>query len=413
MKSLLIDTVPRDAENRGSINLGLEIVRKKWNADVAHWWDIVDDIDKYDRIGFNILYTTHMADVWPFLQRNALKRNWAVENVMLIAGGPGVNKDVMNEMVDATFMGEIDDECRWEILSEPVIVGHGLPGLKHKAVVELSRGCMWRCAFCEYSHARAYRVKPFDLVKRQVDEVLAAGCRRINFMSADFAGYPHISELLEYAVGNGIQIMNSDFRVASLPKIMPWMDHLQRRIKIGVESFDEKTRLSIKKPFSDEFFANLLEDIMRKTPIANIHILLIYGLPGDNYDSWFHWLEKLVKIRKKAAVRNLRYDFKIANFVPYKNTPLRQAQPVNFTEKAIFVKKWAETMIKHGLFVGKELVYANAKGMLGTDEGPYRMLLTMLNGDAKIVPAMQKAFPNGVSSSTSKQWKRFMKEVEK
>ena len=69
-KVLMVDTVPKNARNTGTINLGLEIVVDKLDADVMFWYDDIDNIDKYELIAFNVFYPMNILNIAPFFKKN-------------------------------------------------------------------------------------------------------------------------------------------------------------------------------------------------------------------------------------------------------------------------------------------------------------------------------------------------------
>lgn len=391
MKSLLVDTIPKDARNRGSVNLGLEIVRQAWGADVCHWRDILepDTIRTYDRIGFNVFYATHMLNVFPFIRRNGIP-----SEIRLVAGGQGVGeKGALSGLVDEVYLGEIDhEECKEQITSNAVISGQ-------KAVIELSRGCSQRCRFCEYAFGRKFRIKPISLVKSQIDGMLSSGCRRINFMSTDFSGYPDLEELMDYAMSKNVQILNGDYCVSSIRRIMPWANKLPRNFKLGVESFHQPTRWKAGKHFDDDFLEAVVEDLLQYA--SAIHFYLIYGLPSDDYGAWMAWLEKLAAIRRKHS-KPIRFEFNITNFEPSVGTPFEKEPWVDFVEKEKFIARWSEAMIRLGFFKGERMGYVNSGGRLGRKELSYRMLMMLkTQGAEALTDRLKFALPNGVGRSIS------------
>ena len=137
---------------------------------------------------------------------------------------------------------------------------------------------------------------------------------------------------------------------------------------MGIESFNETTRWSVNKEFSDE----MLEDVIRQALqyVYSIHFYLIYGLPGDDYTQWFAWLEKLAALRDteyttydtdlfgdqyKINKKNIRFEFSLTNFEPCPQTPMENTPFVNFREKHEFLKQWSDTMIRCGFFAGEHL----------------------------------------------------------
>ena len=320
-KVLMVDTVPKNARNTGTINLGLEIVVDKLDADVMFWYDDIDSIDKYELIAFNVFYPMNILNIAPFFKKNNLSLTKEGRGVKTIVGGAGIGDNgILNNIIDETFVGEYDEsENMVEITTRPYIKNN-------KAVIELTRGCRHRCHFCEYIWSKpSNRQKPIQLVKDQIDEVTGMGIRNINFMSANFTGYRHLEELAEYTTKKGVVIKNTDITIMDAKNIYPILDKMPKYLKMGIESFDEKTRMKVGKKFNDE---QLLETIKKLLEHCNgLHFYLIYGMPGDDYSSWFKWLEVLGKLRKSyrkkeynlfnpegelVNTKNIRFEFAIA-----------------------------------------------------------------------------------------------------
>jgi len=400
MRTLLVDTVPRDARNRGAINLGQEIVRECLGADLCHWSEQID-CDPYDLVGFNVFYPMHLLNVAPFLHRNQPR-------CRTVAGGQGLGtRGILGDLVDDLYTGELDgEENATEIVSAPVI-------RDGKGVIELTRGCRMRCGFCEYAWGREYREKPLELVKQQIDEMVRRRCRRINFMSANFAGYSRFDELMEYAAANALQILNSDHCISSAHRLYPWLVYLPRTIKCGIESFDAAKRAAIGKPISD---ARLLMTITELLKVANhLHFYLIYGLPGDDYDRWFAWLETLAALREtwtsrevnlfgegyKRHHKNVRFELSITNFEPAPGTPFAGYPEVDFAAKAEFLAEWGAALVRLGFHQGTEVDYVNCGGRFGRKELSYRMLMALKKGGPELGAALREALPHGVGRSVS------------
>jgi hypothetical protein len=299
---ILIDTLPRNARNQGSINLGLQIVSETLNCNIVKWNDKLSK--QYKQYAFNIIYPTHVFNMVSFMIRNGIEPLKSKrKDIKIVAGGQGVsNLKCLDDIVDEIYLGEFDngvvaDKNGWTRLtkleSKEVIDGS-------KAVIEITRGCKYRCKFCEYGWVMGgkYREKPWELVKEQIDVCMAQGIRTINFLSANFGTYSAIDTLFEYCAKQGVQILNRDICLMDAGKIMKWIKpHGLNYLKIGVESFDEDTRRKAGKNITDAEMENTLRQILAITP--SIHIYLIYGLPADNYENWFKWIKRLGDIRKE------------------------------------------------------------------------------------------------------------------
>jgi len=397
---LLVDTLPRNSRNQGSINLGIEIASKKLDAKIVPWWTKLD-CNEYDTIAFNVFYPTQLFNIWPFLYRNNIeplksKRS----NIRLIAGGQGIgNNGILNEICDEVFLGEIDGDIvdskgfhRASTIESPYVIKN------NKAVVELTRGCKYRCKFCEYSwvHGGKYREKEYDLVMQQMAECKRNGIGNINFLSANFGGYSHVSDVMDFCLKNRIHILNSDLCLKDAYKAIPLLR--KTFIKVGVESFDEKTRIDAGKQISDLELDEIIDFSLKYC--CGIHFYLIYGLPGDNYDKWYRWLEKLSKKRKDITWRKIRFEFSITNFEPCCGTPFEKMPVVDFQKKHEFLKKWADSLKEFGYRkTPEEIWYHNSRGRFGRKELSYKLLMTLKYGGVELTEKLISTFPNGVNTS--------------
>ena len=405
--SLIVDTTPADARNQGSINLGLEIVAKAWKADVCSWPDTVNPA-LYSRIGFNVYYPMHLLNIGPFMRLNGLL---GTRKAHIVAGGQGLGiNHILKGIVDEEFYGEIDYQANASKIVSDAVIKNG------KAAIEISRGCRMLCAFCEYAGTqKSYREKDIELVKEQVKEIRRNGIRRVNFLSANFAGYSKLDELMECVVANGIQVLNCDSCATFIPRLYPWLKQLPKMIKIGVESFDPETRNRIGKKFSDEFLSELIENLIAKD-VVGIHMYLIYGLQGDNYDTWFQWQKKLGDLRKRYTesdknlfgetetrnTKNIRFEFNITNFEPSAGTPLANAPEVDFVEKAKFLESWTAGLFREGFRRGdKAIEYKTARGRFGRKELSYKMLMMLKKGGPELTDRLLNALPKGIGRSVS------------
>ena len=401
MKNIILNTIPADARSTGSINLGMEITKNKLNVSEAHWREQLDYVPEI--IYANIFYITHIFNLISFLKRNnieALKNKR--RNTSIIVGGQGVSNlnGCLDEIVDEIYMGESDgdyiDKNGWVRVSE---INSDLNIKGNKAVVELTRGCKYRCSFCEYGwvHGGKYREKDISLVKSQIQTIKLSGINNINFLSANLASYSGINELIEYCAKNNIKILNSDLCIRDFDKINNGT--FSKSIKVGVESFDEITRKNMNKYISDD---DLMEFFKEATKISsNIHCYLIYGLPNDNYAKWFEWVERLSYLRK-GIEKPLRIEFNLTNFEPCKGTPLENAPMINFSDKNDFLQEWIENLIKFGFIKQKDgvgITYKNAKGRLGRKENSYLLLMKLRDSSSEITNAIIESLPNGVGRS--------------
>src|SRR5690606_19638616 len=93
------------------------------------------------------------------------------------------------------------------INSEPVIYNKN-------AMIELTRGCKYRCKFCQYGWTNGkYREKDIELVKQQILYIKNKGIKNINLLSCNLGGYSKINEILDFCIKEKIRLMNTDMRI--------------------------------------------------------------------------------------------------------------------------------------------------------------------------------------------------------
>ncbi len=405
--TLLIDTLPPHLHKKNILNFGLDIVAREMDADVCHWRDTIEDIEQYDTIGFSVIYVMYVLNIVPFLRRHNISP-WKNdrERPRIIFGGQGVSNmnSIMNPLGD-TFKGEINGEIdkkgwHWEseLTTDPLIG-------RDRSVVEISRGCRYRCRFCEYSHVTggAYREKDISLIKDQLTECVRYGTKRVTLRTANLAGHRDLDELLEHCVKYKIYQGWTDVSLLNAYRIEKWLKPLNITApKIGVESFDAETRIQVctsGKQFSDLYLEDVIRMLMKNCNL--IHLYLIYGLPGDDYTKWYEWVRKLSKMRDEFS-HNIRIDFSITNFNPCPRTPMRDAYTVDFMRKEKFLKEWIAVMKETGFYkktatMGRGSDY----GRHGRKELTYRLLMTLRHGESDLTHKIVDALPYGIGRSVS------------
>lgn len=404
VKTLMVDTAPR--RKTTYINLGMEIAATYLNADRCHWQDIVDPT-QYDKIGFNVAYPLFIPNITAFLTKHGIEPIQSKrQKPILIAGGPGVMNvnNALKFIVDTTFKGEIDgdihDKRGWKrrsILDTQAII------MDRQAVIELTRGCKYRCHFCEFSHiiGGSYREKPATLAIQQLQQCVDHGIKRITLRTANLAGYTDLDTIMEFCIQNRIKQPWGNIALLDVDRILPWMKQVSMSAPMmGVESLNEATRYAIGKPISNRLLHHAFDAVMAIS--SRIHVYLIYGLPDDDYDEWIRWMQILADKRKQYT-HNIRIDFSIRNLYPCPGTPLSGHHLVDFTQKHSFLKRWIEAMRDTGLASRNwNMWYGNDGGRHGRKKSSYCMIMSlMLYGPEVLTSKLIYALPGGISSSVS------------
>jgi len=348
----LIDTAPK--KDIKTVNLGLELVKAEMNADVYHWSDSVD-VSKYETIAFNTYYVMHNKNIIRFLKKHDCTGK------RLLTGGQGVRDWVETEIFLGEYDGDVVDKHGFhrasELISPPVIHGP-------RAVLEMTRGCKYRCHFCEYGcwQGGKYREKEIGLVLEQLKELKLKGVKTVNLFSVNLGGHSQIQELFDY---RELILLCTGCTLKDVKNVMPFLKH-RPYVRVGIETFDERTRkrLSPGKFVSDDKMLEIFDYLFQH--VNYVFIYLIYGLPKDNYQAWFDWVKKLAvlrqnhtKIKSKKILffddvetvtydRNIRVDFSISSLEPLPHTPLEGAPLVDFVKRQEFLKEWLPCLKEYG-----------------------------------------------------------------
>lgn len=407
-RTLIVNTMPVNLHKINVINMGMMYAAKALDADVCHWRDSIKNISQYDTIGFSVIYLTHVLNIAPFLHRHNIEpRKYLRKSPQIIIGGQGATS--LNgglDRIGETFLGEADgdysDKNMWRWKS--VLDGEPAIGTD-RSIVEISRGCKYRCRFCGYSHVSGgpYREKEIGLIKEQIDYCQIHCTKRITLRTANLAGHTDLDELLEHCLKHKIYQGWTDISLIDAERILKWLEPLRITApKIGVESFDEKTRMNVcgsAKKFTDEYLEHVFEELMKRCNL--LHVYLIYGLPGDNYTRWFDWVRKLSKMRETFKKNKLRMDFSITNFNPYIRTPMEKAPTIDFTRKKQFIKEWIAGMKESGFYKpDADMTPGKDYGRHGRLETSYKLIMALRFGTAdEMSERIIEALPYGVGRS--------------
>ena len=182
-------------------------------------------------------------------------------------------------------------------------------------VVLTSRGCPNRCSFCYNScKNRIYTRRPISNV---INDIKTLGTRHILFTDDNFIGNPkYTHELL-----NEICDMNLIWSAAVTTNILDFPDLLDlmkttgcRSLFIGFESLNTASLESVNKDNKANRYEELVEAIHSRGIMINAS--MVFGLDGDDKDTFKHTLDWLVKMRVETLTSHI--------LTPYPGTELHR-----------------------------------------------------------------------------------------
>lgn len=143
--------------------------------------------------------------------------------------------------------------------------------------IEISRGCKYRCLFCQYGWLKPYREANLSdvlhVVKRRSN-------KKVRICSVDrfqYSSYGQVKQAMDRA---GLVENGSDISVRFALRY-PDLFRETKRFRTGIEGMSERLRRLVGKPITDEHIV----DVMRSAAAAGLRQFdwyLLYGLPGEN-----------------------------------------------------------------------------------------------------------------------------------
>jgi len=201
-----------------------------------------------------------------------------------------------------------------EIVS-PKYGGVGQSKYLYTNVVSTSRGCPNRCSFCYNSCGnRLYVRRP---VADVLNDVKILGARHILFIDDNFIGNPaYTRELLDKI--NGMDLV---WNAAVTTNILDFPDLLDlmaqtgcKSLFIGFESINAASLNSVNKANAVAKYEALVEAVHNKGIMINAS--MVFGLDGDDKDTFKRTLDWLVKMRIETLTSHI--------LTPYPGTELHR-----------------------------------------------------------------------------------------
>lgn len=278
--------------------------------------DIVEQIleSKPDIVGFgvyiwNIVETTDVVSLLKVI----------APEIKIILGGPEVSYETEQQSIveyaDYVLTGPADisfyqlckdiinqTEPEQKVLkSKPVALDEiELPyeyysdeDLKHRLLyVEASRGCPFKCEFCLSSLDTASNPFELELFLGQMEILYQRGARNFKFIDRTFnLNIKTTMQIMQFFLDKMSDELFLHFEVVP--------DHLPRKLKelltqfpegslqfeVGIQTFNSQVQTNIsRKQNNAKSKDNLLW--LRENTNAHIHADLIFGLPGETFDSF-------------------------------------------------------------------------------------------------------------------------------
>ena len=209
---------------------------------------------------------------------------------------------------------------------------------KQTALIEVNRGCAYRCRFCAGSFIYApLRQRSFPLVLRMLDYVFS-WTTKVGLVGSDVLSHPHLKELLDYLARHEKELTCSSLSGRRLLQDESLFALLRkgglRTLTIAPESGNCALRTFLGKGLKNEEWKALVNQAIR-VGFDKVKLYFMLGKPGGGIEEDVEFLREITEMISPSKV-TVSYSF----LVPKPHTLLQDFVPPPFQvwkrEKEVF-----------------------------------------------------------------------------
>ena len=266
---------------------------------------------------------------------------------------------------------------------------------KDTFIIEVSRGCMNRCAFCTASYLNL----PFRHYEyEKIIEIIEFGLKytnKIALLGAQISAHPRFNDIMEYIKnkidnGENIELGISSLRTDAITSkmVQTLVAGGQKHSTIAIEAASERLRKFINKNINEEQILNAVK-LARENGLSGLKIYSMIGIPTETEND----IEEFINLSKKIKEENKGFnvEFSFSTFVPKPHTPLQWSK-----------REDTKSLEKKQKYLEKELSKLGMSSKFSSAKWDYWQTV-LSRSDNSIAPMLVEVYKNGGKIGAYKQ----------
>ncbi len=200
-------------------------------------------------------------------------------------------------------------------------------------LIEVMRGCPWRCHFCLTGNFIPLRTRGLEGV---LEEIRNSPARRFGIIGSSLTDYRYIKKVLQI---EGVELSITSLRATQKTAEIIGLLKGKRSVSIAPEAGSERLRQIINKQVREEDIL-LTSELVFKQGIENLRLYFMVGLPEETDDDAMAIVDLVKKVR--ALSKRGFISLSISIFVPKPHTPFERypmERPENIKKRLNIIKK--------------------------------------------------------------------------
>ncbi|WP_423364452.1 DUF4080 domain-containing protein [Mycoplasma sp. P36-A1] len=210
----------------------------------------------------------------------SLENNIVVDNTHVIS----IKEKIMNKkqnMVDIKYASKLTNDFHDVNLDNQIIY------------LETSRGCPYKCAYCQASLDNNLRFIPLEKVKKTIKDLMDKKAKLVKLLDRTFNfNHERINEIITYIIENDNNVTTFQLEITGELLEFSTIEIINKkarkglfRFEIGVQSTNKEANQAIYRYQDFDRLESIIRKIQESQKVV-LHLDLIAGLPKENLDSF-------------------------------------------------------------------------------------------------------------------------------